>query len=184
MTPLSVRWLIYISYLDKISKTTATKLHLLFRRIFPLILVCFWPFYVILCCFASFLAALCRFQPQNDGNQLPRFQLFPRYDIYIYHTWKKIQKRRQPKIKIAVYANFSFYFRLVWVILRSVLMLCIVFGHYTSFFAPWHWFQSLNDGNQLPGCRLFFYIFIKNIPPNFKKLAKNPKDRERAAPLS
>ena len=59
------------------------------------------------------------------------------------------------KITIAVQANFSLNFGLVLAILRRVLTLCVVFGYFTSFFAPWHRFQSQNDSNQLPGCRLF-----------------------------
>ena len=53
----------YIVITWKNSKTTTTKkLHLAFRRIFHLILGCFWPFYVV-------FVALRRFWPFDDGNQ-------------------------------------------------------------------------------------------------------------------
>ena len=55
--------------------------------------------------------------------------------MYINRNWKEFQKRRQPKIILADKVNFSFDFGLILAILRR--------------------FKPLNDGNQLPGCRLF-----------------------------
>ena len=52
------------------------------------------------------------------------------------------QKRRQPKNSCRL-GEFFLWF---WA----------VFGNFTSFFATLQRFEPHNDGNQLPGCRLFF----------------------------
>ena len=77
----ALRLYVGISYLEKNSKTTATKkLSLLISWIFP------W-FWVDFDNFTSFFATLHRHQPHNDGNQLPGCRLFSRYDVYIF-LWK------------------------------------------------------------------------------------------------
>ena len=60
------------------------------------------------------------------------------------HTWKKFQKRQQPKITIGVQENFFFYFGLVLAILCRVLPLGVVFSPKTTA-------TSCQDADVFPG---------------------------------
>ena len=100
-------------------------------------------------------------------------EIFSGYDIYIYISYlEKISKTRATK---NYNCCFSFDFGLVWAILRRVLTLYVVFGHFTSFSAPWHRFYSQNDGNQFQGCRLFPGMMY--IHDTLKKCSKTTATR-------
>ena len=71
--------------------------------------------------------------------------------MFVYHTWKKVKNDGNQNKYTCRSGEFFLWF---WV----------GFGHFTSFLAVLRRFWPFNDGNQLPGCRLFsrydIYIYI------------------------